>query len=132
MRAVRVGTFAMIVVAVLGNIPMLFGAEIPAATTIGGTMVMGLAPVFLLQRFVRYSPLSFHCSFGPGVVLGLLLTARFMPHAWAIGTGKYALLLGTNAYGLLICIASFLLPLVWQPRRTGECSNGGARPVLPD
>jgi hypothetical protein len=34
---------------------MLFGAEILAATTISGTMVMGLAPVFLLQRFVRYS-----------------------------------------------------------------------------
>jgi hypothetical protein len=45
-------------------------------------MVMGLAPVFLLQRFVRFSPRSFHFSFWPGVVLGLLLTAKLIPHAW--------------------------------------------------
>jgi SSS family solute:Na+ symporter len=114
LRAVRVGTLAMIVVAILGNIPMLFGAEILAATTISGTMVMGLAPVFLLQRFVRYSPLSFYFSFWPGVILGLMLTAKLIPPVWAIGTGKYALLLGTNVYGLLTCTAGFLLPLVWQ------------------
>jgi hypothetical protein len=117
-RAVRAGTLAMIAVAVLGNIPMLLGANILAATTISGTMVMGLAPVFLLQRFVRYSPWSFHLSFWPGVILGMLLTANLIPHAWAIGTGKYALLLGTNAYGLLICTAGFLLPLVWQRAAT--------------
>lgn len=115
---VRVGTLAMIVVAILGNIPMLFGAEILAATTISGTMVMGLAPVFLLQRFVRYSPWSFHLSFSPGVILGALFTAHLIPHAWAIGTGKYALLLGTNAYGLVICTAGFLLPLAWQRAAT--------------
>lgn len=114
-RAVRVGTVAMIVVAILGNIPMLFGAEILAATTISGTMVMGLAPVFLLQRHVRYSPLSFHLAFWPGIALGLLLAANLVPHAWAIGSGKYALLLGTNAYGLLICTAGFLLPAL-RPR----------------
>jgi Na+/proline symporter len=130
-RAVRVGTLAMIVVAILGNIPMLFGAEILAATTISGTMVMGLAPIFLLQRFVRYSPVSFHFSFWPGVILGLLLTAKLIPHAWAIGAGKYALLLGTNVYGLLICTAGFVLPLVLQPRYAGECSHEGARTVLP-
>jgi Na+/proline symporter len=116
--SVRVGTVAMIVVAVLGNIPMLLGANILAATTISGTMVMGLAPVFLLQRFVRHSPWSFHCAFWPGVVLGLLLTADLVPHAWAIGTGKYASLLGTNAWGLLICTAGFLLPLAWQRTAT--------------
>jgi Na+/proline symporter len=117
-RAVRAGTLAMIAVAVLGNIPMLLGANILAATTISGTMVMGLAPVFLLQRFVRYLPWSFHLSFWPGVILGVLLTANLIPQAWAIGTGKYALLLGTNAYGLLICTAGFLLPLVRQRAAT--------------
>jgi hypothetical protein len=116
-HAVRTGTIAMIAVAVLGNVPMFFGAEILAATTISGTMVMGLGPVFLLQRWVRYSPWSFHLSFWPGVVLGLLLTVKLVPHSWAIGTGKYALLLGTNLYGLLICTTGFLLPLAWQLRR---------------
>lgn len=111
-RAISIGTLAMITVAILGNLPMLFGAEILAATTISGTMVMGLAPIFLLQRFVRYSPASFHLAFWPGAVLGLLVAVHLVPQAWAIGTGKYALLLGTNVYGLMICTAGFLLPVL--------------------
>ncbi|MCU0807036.1 MAG: sodium:solute symporter [Candidatus Contendobacter sp.] len=108
--AVRYGMAAILVIAVLGNLPMIAGAEILAATTISGTMVMGLAPVFLLQRWVGRSPWSFHLSFWPGLVLGILLAVRWIPAAWAIGTGKYALLLGVNFYGLLICTAGFLLP----------------------
>ncbi len=75
---------------------------------------MGLAPVFLLQRFVGYSPPSFHFSFSPEVIPGRLLAVRLIPSRWAIGTGRYALLLGTNVYGLLICTPGFLLPLAWQ------------------
>ena len=112
--SVPLGTAAMVVVALLGNIPMLFGADILAATTISGTMVIGLAPAFLLQRLVRHSPASFHLAFWPGVALGVLFTAKLIPQAWAIGTGKYSILLGTNAYGLAICTAGFLLPLAWS------------------
>ncbi|HRF43647.1 MAG TPA: sodium:solute symporter [Candidatus Competibacteraceae bacterium] len=108
--ALRYGTVAMVVIAVLGNLPMIAGAEILAATTLSGTMVMGLAPVFLLQRWTGYSPWSFHLSFWPGLLLGFLLAAGWIPAAWAIGEGKYALLLGTNLYGLLICTAGYLLP----------------------
>ncbi len=113
-RAVMIGMWAMLAIAVLGNLPMIAGTDILKATTLSGTMVMGLAPVFLLARFVTYSPLSFHFAFWPGVVLGVLLAAGAIPAGWAIGTGKYALLLGTNAYGLAICLAGFLLPLAWQ------------------
>ena len=108
--ALHYGTVAMIAIAALGNLPMIAGAEILAATTLGGTMVMGLAPVFLLQRWVGYSPWSFHLSFWPGLLLGLLLAIGWIPAAWAIGEGKYALLLGANLYGLPICTAGFLLP----------------------
>lgn len=108
--ALRYGTVAMIVIAVLGNLPMIAGAEILAATTLSGTMVMGLAPVFLLQCGVGYSPWSFHLSFWPGLLLGVLLAIGWIPAAWAIGEGKYALLLGTNLYGLLICTTGYLLP----------------------
>jgi len=108
--ALRHGTVAMIVIAVLGNLPMIAGAEILAATTLSGTMVMGLAPVFLLQRGVGFSPWSFHLSFWPGLLLGVLLALGWIPAAWAIGEGKYALLLGVNLYGLLICTTGFLLP----------------------
>jgi Na+/proline symporter len=113
-RAVAVGMWAMVAIAVLGNLPMIAGTDILKATTVSGTMVMGLAPVFLLAPLVKYSPWSFHLAFWPGVILGILLTVNAVPQSWAIGTGKYALLLGANLYGLMICFAGFLLPVLLQ------------------
>jgi len=116
-RAVMVGMWAMVAVAAFGNLPMIAGTDILKATTVSGTMVMGLAPVFLLAPLVRYSPWSFHLAFWPGVFLGLMLTLGAVPQSWAIGTGKFGLLLGTNLFGLLICFAGFLLPVAWQRLR---------------
>jgi Na+/proline symporter len=113
-NALTIGVWTMVGIAVLGNIPMIAGTDILKATTISGTMVMGLAPVFLLAPLAGYSPWSFHLAFWPGVALGVLLAANAIPPSWAIGTGKYALLLGTNLYGLAICVAGFLLPLAWR------------------
>lgn len=122
--ALRHGTVAMIAIAVLGNLPMIAGAEILAATTLSGTMVMGLAPVFLLQRWVGFSPWSFHLSFWPGLLLGVLLALGWIPAAWAIGEGKYALLLGVNLYGLLICVTGFLLPEIVRRWRSVPLAEG--------
>lgn len=108
--AVAIGTAAMIVLAIAGNLPMLFGTDILKATTISGTMVIGLAPVFLLHRWVERSPLAFHLSFWSGIVLGGALAAGMIPASWGIGNGKFAVLLGTNLYGLLWCTAVFLAP----------------------
>jgi Na+/proline symporter len=116
-NALMIGVWTMVAIALLGNIPMIAGTDILKATTISGTMVMGLAPVFLLAPLVRYSPWSFHLAFWPGVALGVMLTLNAIPQSWAIGTGKYALLLGTNLYGLAICVAGFLLPVAWQRLR---------------
>ncbi len=110
-RAIRIGMFAMIAIAVVGNLPMVAGTDILKATTVSGTMVMGLAPVFLLQRWVDRSPWSFHLSFWTGIAIGFALAAGALPQSWAIGDGKYALLLGANAYGLALCTAGFLLPV---------------------
>ena len=116
-HAVTIGLWTMVAFAVLGNLPMLAGTDILKATTISGTMVMGLAPVFLLAPLVRRSPWSFHLSFWPGAALGAMLATGKIPDSWAIGGGKYALLLGTNLYGLLICTAGFLIPLLWRRHR---------------
>ena len=113
-NALRIGVWTMIAIAVLGNLPMIAGTDILKATTVSGTMVMGLAPVFLLAPLVRRSPWSFHLAFWPGVIIGILLAMGGIPRSWAIGTGQYALLLGANVYGLAICCAGFLLPLAWQ------------------
>jgi len=117
-RAMVIGMWTMCAFALLGNLPMIAGTDILKATTISGTMVMGLAPVFLLAPLVKHSPWSFHLAFWPGVLLGVLLAAGRLPQAWAIGDGNYALLLGANFYGLLICIAGFLLPVVLQRLRS--------------
>lgn len=100
----------MVVFALLGNLPMLAGTDILKATTISGTMVMGLAPVFVLHGLVRPTRAGFHLSFWTGLALGVALTLGWIPANWAIGDGKYALLLGTNLYGLLLCTALYLLP----------------------
>lgn len=121
--AVGIGTAAMVAFALLGNLPMIAGTDILKATTLSGTMVIGLAPVFLLAGCVRYSPLSFHLSFWTGIVLGVLLALGMIPASWAIGNGKYALLLGTNLYGLILCTAGYLLPALLA-RRLGAA--GGA------
>ena len=116
-RAMVIGMWTMVVFAILGNLPMIAGTDILKATTVSGTMVMGLAPVFLLAPLVKYSPWSFHLAFWSGIAMGVLFAAGMIPQSWAIGDGKYALLLGTNLYGLLICIAGFLLPVAWQRLR---------------
>ncbi len=124
--SVRVGAMVMIAFSILGNLPMFAGTDILKATTISGTMVMGLAPVFLFYGFTRWSPWSFHLSFWTGLSLGLLLATGLIPASWAIGDGAYGTLLGVNAYGFLICTAGFFVPLVLR-RLTGR-SNAVSEP----
>lgn len=107
---IKVGAWIMVLLAILGNIPMFAGTDILKATTISGTMVMGLAPIFILYRLVGYSPLSFHLSFWTGIALGVVYTLGLMPPELAFGEGKYGLLLATNVYGLVICTVMFLAP----------------------
>jgi hypothetical protein len=73
--------------------------------------------VFILHGLVRPTRLGFHLSFWTGLLLGLALTLGWIPSSWAIGEGKYALLLGTNLYGLLLCSHGYLLPGWLRGRR---------------
>lgn len=123
------GRMAILAVAVLGNLPLLsiyagdrIGPAIIAATTISGTMVMGLAPIFLLSCLPGARAASFHLAFWPGLILGVLRAIETFAHvsifpaALALGTGKYALDLGINTYGLLICTIGFFVGAVLMPR----------------
>ncbi|WP_339489865.1 sodium:solute symporter [Pseudomonas sp. EL_65y_Pfl2_R95] len=109
-KAIGVGMAVMVVFALLGNLPMLAGTDILKATTISGTMVIGLAPVFILHGIFRPTRLGFHLSFWCGLLLGLALSLDWIPQSWAIGDGSYALLLGTNLYGLILCTLGYVLP----------------------
>ena len=109
-KAIGVGMAVMMVFALLGNLPMIAGTDILKATTISGTMVIGLAPVFVLHGLVAPTRLGFHLSFWTGLGLGGALTLGWIPQGWAIGDGKYALLLGTNLYGLGLCVLGYIVP----------------------
>lgn len=115
--SIRVGALVMVVIAIVGNLPLIAGTEILRATTISGTMVMGLAPAFLLYRWVGWSPASFHLAFWPGLALGIGHATAVLPAWLRIGEGAYGMLLGANAWGLGLCTALFLAPLAWRRRR---------------
>jgi SSS family solute:Na+ symporter len=120
-KHLRVGRASVIAIAVLGNLPLLsiylgdrIGPAIIAATTISGTMVMGLAPIFLLAWLRPAGALSFHLAFWPGLGLGVIravetfVKVSILPDSVALGSGKYAIDLGVNIYGLLICATGYL------------------------
>ena len=123
----HIGRWAMITIAVFGNLPLLsiylgdkVGPAIILATTISGTMVMGLAPIFLLSFVPNAGRLSFHLAFWTGLVLGVgrVLETAFSIEifpAWvSLGAGKYAEDLGVNLYGLILCTLGYLLGAILQ------------------
>ncbi|MEM6599680.1 MAG: Na+/proline symporter, partial [Cyanobacteria bacterium P01_C01_bin.69] len=124
------GRWWIVAIALLGNIPLFsiymgdrVGPAIIQATTISGTMVMGLAPIFLLAFIRKASTLSFHLAFWPGLLFGVMRVVEsatgsaLFPEAISIGSGKYALDLGVNIYGLLICVAGYLIGAVLSPKK---------------
>ena len=130
-RDQAIGKRAMLTIALVGNAPLLAiylggaGPAIIAGTTISGTMVMGLAPIFLLAFVPGAGPASFHLAFWPGIAFGVLKTVEsaagvtIFPAWLDIGGGPYADDLGLNVWGLLICTAGYLLGAVAFPRRVG-------------
>lgn len=108
------GRLAMIFIALLGTIPVFLGPEILSATTISGTMVIGLAPVFVFWK-KGAPPISFHLSVMAGVVWGFLLALEVFPEEWPGVTGPYASLLVVNALGTICCFLLFLIPIWMKP-----------------
>jgi hypothetical protein len=116
--AVSLGRAMMVAAVILGSLPLFTGAAIIKATTVSGTMVLGLAPVFLAFAWSRPGPLAFHLAFWPGAGIGVLHALNRIPAGWALGDGPYALLLGANVYGTLICLGGFVLGALLTPTRT--------------
>lgn len=116
-HGVRLGRLCMLAFALLGNLPLLWHADILKATTLSGTMVLGLAPPFLLWRWHRPAPLAFHLSFLTGFAIGIWALVAPWPAVLAIGAGSYAALLGQNLYGLLLCGATYALGVAVESAR---------------
>lgn len=115
---VRVARGSMVVLALLGGLMVHAGPAILSATTVSGTMVIGLTPVFLFSRWRRPGPAAFHASVGVGLLCGLLLASGRVPYA--IGDGKYGALLWINASGVIACVSVYVATsLLSQPRADG-------------
>jgi hypothetical protein len=108
-KSVSLGRLAMIAVALVGTIPVFLNAEILSATTISGTMVIGLTPVFLLWN-MKVPKISFYLSVVCGIFFGLLLVFDLLPKSLIFTEGKYADLLWVNIWGILTCIILYCLP----------------------
>lgn len=109
-RARKIGMAVMVIFAIIGNIPMIFGTDILKATTISGTMVIGFAPICCLHGFIKPTKLGFHLSFWTGIVLGVLFTVGLIPSCFGVGTGENAMLLGVNLYGTILCTIGYVVP----------------------
>lgn len=103
------GRASMAAIAILGTIPVFLDAEILSATTISGTMVIGLTPVFVFWK-VKAPKISFHLSVICGIIFGFLLVFNVFPKELIFTEGKYADLLWVNVWGILSCILLYLIP----------------------
>lgn len=110
-NTVRFGRITMIIVAIAGTVPIFFNPAILSATTVSGTMVIGLTPVFLFWK-IKAPPVSFYLSLFVGITFGVLLSFNLIPN-WLIFTnGPYNDLLWSNVFGVLICTLLYLLPIL--------------------
>lgn len=116
------GRWAMIGLTIFGTVPIFLGPEILSATTISGTMVIGLAPVFTCWK-LKVPKSSFFLSVLAGILIGSLYAMELLPKNWSIGDGKYAALLGANLWGSLICLGLYLLPLFIKKKSNFQNSN---------
>ncbi|MGB5820693.1 MAG: sodium:solute symporter, partial [Saonia sp.] len=108
-NTLKFGRLSMMLIAILGTIPVFLNAEILSATTISGTMVIGLTPIFLFWK-KSVPKISFYLSIGCGILFGLLLVFETFPKALIFTDGKYAGLLWINFWGILSCILIYFTP----------------------
>lgn len=107
------GRIAMVVLVIIGTLPVFMNPEILSATTVSGTMVLGLAPVFLFWNY-KMPKISYHLSVGTGLVMGVLLAGGWVPESWIFFDGKYGDLLSINIIGTILSFVLFCLPRLWS------------------
>ena len=104
LKNIRSGRLAIVGLTVIGTIPIFLGAEILSATTVSGTMVLGLAPVFLFWQD-KSSATSFYFAVGAGLLMGMLYAFEVpLPN---FTEGKYNQLLSYNVLGFILVFVSY-------------------------
>jgi len=108
---VTAGRWAIVGIMILGSIPVFMGAEILSATTVSGTMVLGLTPVFLFWSD-QANKYSFYAAVTGGVLLGIAYAAGM-----ELGNpieGRYGALLWVNLLGIAGCFLLYQIPYLYQ------------------
>ncbi len=105
-KTVSAGRWAIVAITLLGSIPIFMGAEILSATTVSGTMVLGLTPVFLFWND-KAGKWSFLLAVLGGIFIGV---------SYALGInfgnsieGKYGDLLWVNGIGIILVFVLYAL-----------------------
>ncbi len=104
---IKSGRIAIVAIMLIGSIPVFLEAEILSATTISGTMVLGLTPVFLFWKDGA-NKLSFYLSVTSCMLLGIMFA--FGINFSSPFPGKYGDLLWVNLIGLVLCLLLYKLP----------------------
>ena len=110
------GRVSMAAIAILGTLPVFLNAEILSATTISGTMVIGLTPLFLFWN-IKVPKISFYLSVISGLLFGFMLIFNAFPEALIFTKGKYADLLWVNIWGILSCNILYFIPKWLQSKK---------------
>ncbi len=111
--SVSAGRWVMILMALLGTIPIFLNAEILSATTISGTMVIGLAPIFLFWK-MDVPKITFAVVVGIGLLLGICYAVDFLPENTNIFGTDYGSLLAINLAGTVLCFLVFAGFRFWR------------------
>lgn len=107
-KSLRRGRLIMVVFTILGTLPIFLNPTVLSATTISGTMVLGLAPVFILWK-IKSNPLAFHMTVGVGIIIGILFTLKLWPQSLVFFEGRYGILLSANIVGAMLSLLVFII-----------------------
>eukprot|EP00960_Hanusia_phi_P075865 768476-Hanusia_phi.AAC.3 len=113
---VMLGRVAMLIWGVVGCLPLFGDPSSLSATTVSGTVVMGLGPPIYMLAVLpkgffssRIRPLAFHVPFWSGVIIAVVY--QVLPQEFKdlhVGPGSYSLLLGINIVGAVAGLCFFL------------------------
>lgn len=105
------GRLVIIAGCLIGTLPIFFNPSILSATTVSGTMVIGLTPVFLFW-YLEPPKISFHLSILAGIAVGVLLVMDY-DFPFLHFEGPYNKLLEANVVGVISCITLYLIPVAF-------------------
>lgn len=110
------GRLAILFLGLFGTFPIFLNSEVISATTISGTMVLGLAPVFLFWKD-KAAPQAYFASILVGILFGVLLATKSFPSNWFWTEGKYNDLLWVNIVATLSCFfVYFVSAQLWKKK----------------